>query len=296
MRQLPPNLAEALEHGATTHARCWRVQRTDGVVLGFTDHDQHLSFDGVDYAPETGFAPSAIEAGTGLAADTHEVAGALSSDQITAEDISRGVYTGAEVMLFLVDWQNTQNRVLISRGQIGEIRLGDIAFEAEITGMADRLNQPVGKAFLHTCECRLGDAKCGVDLTIPRNRGTGTAIASADPQQIGATGLSVYPPGWFTNGRLTWTSGANTGLEGHVKAHLPLGDEALIELWLAPPLPVSAGDTFEITAGCDKTGRTCALKFENIENFRGFPHIPGDDVAASYPNTGGAHDGGSLFR
>ncbi|MFK7945716.1 MAG: DUF2163 domain-containing protein [Paracoccaceae bacterium] len=296
MRQLSPELQQSLDSGASTLARCWLVTRTDGVKFGFTDHDLTLAFDGISFEPESGFAPSAIEAHTGLAADTHEVTGALSSDRITAEDIARGFYSGAEVTLFLVNWRNVDDRVLLSRGAIGEIRRGDIAFQAEVTGLADRLNQPVGRAFLHTCECRLGDAKCSVNLGDPAFLGSGIVTTAADPQQISAAGLSSFEPGWFTNGRLVWTSGANAGLEGHVKAHLLLGPDALIDLWLAPALPIASGDQFEITTGCDKTAATCAARFGNIENFRGFPHIPGDDAAASYPATGGVHDGSSLFR
>ena len=296
MRQIPPQLQQSLDAGASTLARCWLVTRTDGVSLGFTDHDLTLSFDGISFEPETGFAPSAIEARTGLGPDSHDVTGALSSDRINSDDIKRGLYSGAEVALYLVDWRNIDDRVLLSRGAIGEIRVGDIAFEAEITGLADQLNQPVGRAFLFSCECRLGDAKCGVDLTDPAFLGNGLVTIADDPQQIGAVGLSAFEPGWFTNGRLVWTSGANQGLESHVKAHLNLGSDALIDLWIAPPLRVEPGDQFDITAGCDKTAATCAARFGNIENFRGFPHIPGDDVVASYPSTGGGHDGGSLFR
>ena len=75
-----------------------------------------------------------------------------------------------------------------------------------------------------------------------------------------------------------------------------IGAEVLIELWLSPALPVAPGDTFDVTAGCDKTASTCASRFGNIEQFRGFPHLPGDDIVAAYPAQGGGHDGGSLFR
>jgi len=51
-----------------------------------------------------------------------------------------------------------------------------------------------------------------------------------------------------------------------------------------------------VTAGCDKGAATCREKFDNILNFGGFPHMPGEDWATGYPNTGGGHDGGSLFR
>jgi uncharacterized phage protein (TIGR02218 family) len=61
------------------------------------------------------------------------------------------------------------------------------------------------------------------------------------------------------------------------------------------PEPLAAGDTFTVTAGCDKHFDTCVAKFNNAVNFRGFPHIPGNDFVVRYPVSGEpGHDGGSL--
>ena len=296
MRALPSALQAALDSGATRLARCWKVVRSDGSTLGFTDHDRVLSFDGVDYEPESGFSPSAIESGTGLAADTHEVAGALSSERITDSDIARGLYDRAEVTLYLVDWIDPSVGTVLSRGLMGEIRHGALAFEAEVTGLSDLLSQPVGRAYVHSCPCRLGDAKCGVDLSAPEHSGFGTIAAVAGSQRFEAAGLAGFADGWFSGGLLRWTAGANAGAEGHVKIHLLAGQSAVIELWLSPAFAMSSGDAFTLNTGCDKTAGTCAAKFGNLANYRGFPHMPGDDVAAAYPSDGGRHDGGSLFR
>jgi uncharacterized phage protein (TIGR02218 family) len=297
MRALPASLKAALDGGATRLARCWRLTRRDGVVMGFTDHDRALSFEGVTYEPDAGFAPSALEATTGLSPDTHEVTGALNSARITEADIARGAYDGAEVVLYLVDWADPASRLLVSRGLIGEIRRGDNGlFEAEITGLSDRLGQPFGRAYLAGCSCRLGDAKCGVDLSLPQHRGQGAVLSLEGSQQFTVSGIAGFPQHWFAGGRLTWTTGANSGLAGHVKSHLRGGTATIVELWLSPPMAIAAGDAFEVTAGCDRTAETCRDKFGNLLNFRGFPHMPGDDVVASYANSGGANDGGSLFR
>lgn len=296
MRALPQTMRDALASGATTHARCWAVTRTDGVVLGFTDHDRPLSFDGITFEASTGLNAEAVESSTGLSADSHAVTGALSSEAITDEDIERGFYDGAEVVLWLVDWRDPASRLLLSRGHIGEIRRGRAAFEAEVVGLAERLNQPYGRAYLHACDRRLGDAKCGVDLSDPAYLGTGVVEALIDPHRFMVSGLEGFERGWFDGGRLEWTSGANAGVEGHVKTHLAPSGGATVELWLTPPLPVTAGDGFTVTAGCDKRIETCKGKFNNLMNFRGFPHMPGDDWAASYVNQKGNHDGGSLFR
>ena len=46
MRSLSPAMQAALSREATTLARCWRLARRDGLVLGFTDHDRDLVLDG----------------------------------------------------------------------------------------------------------------------------------------------------------------------------------------------------------------------------------------------------------
>ena len=68
-----------------------------------------------------------------------------------------------------------------------------------------------------------------------------------------------------------------------------------VDLWRAPGTPASAGDGFQIIAGCDKQFATCREKFENSARFQGFPFLPGEDWATTYPAEGERHDGGSLF-
>src|SRR3546814_3809644 len=65
MRAIPEALAEALDAPLTTLAFCWRVQRADGVALGFTSHDRPLVADGMAFSPAPGMVPSAVShAGT----------------------------------------------------------------------------------------------------------------------------------------------------------------------------------------------------------------------------------------
>ena len=40
--------------------------------------------------------------------------------------------------------------------------------------------------------------------------------------------------------------------------------------------PPAVGDTFIVTAGCDKRFETCKTRFSNASNFRGFPAMPGN--------------------
>ena len=54
------------------------------------------------------------------------------------------------------------------------------------------------------------------------------------------------------------------------------------------------GDAFFATAGCDKQFATCSAKFGNGVNFRGFPHMPGEEIVLRCPNQGDANNGAPL--
>src|SRR6185436_14194627 len=110
-----------------------------------------------------------------------------------------------------------------------------------------------------------------------------------------AAGPDGFADGAFTAGKLTFTSGANAGFAVEVKVHRLALDGVLIELWQKAPEPIAASDAFTVTAGCDKRFATCRDRFANGVNFRGFPHIPGNDVVVrvAVPGEPG-NDGGSL--
>jgi uncharacterized phage protein (TIGR02218 family) len=61
-----------------------------------------------------------------------------------------------------------------------------------------------------------------------------------------------------------------------------------------PVRPIAIGDAFLATAGCDKQFATCSAKFGNGVNFRGFPHMPGEEAVLRYPNQGDANNGAPL--
>ncbi len=305
MLALPPALAEALAEGATTLCRCWLLTRRDGTTLGFTDHDRPLGLDGVVCAPEAAVSASALERAEGLAVDSVEIVGALRGDAVRDADIERGLYDGAEIALWLVDWRAPENRVLSHRGRLGEIRRvsGPVAapdappdaedgrFEAEIEGLSESLNRPQGRQLLGVCDARLGDGRCGVDLAA-RAR-SGRVLAVEAPHRIAVAGLDDAPSGAFSRGALTWTSGPNAGDALPIKRHAKDGARSLLDFWSAPSRPIAADDAFSAEPGCDKRFETCRDVFQNALNFRGFPHTPGDDWIASYPAEGGRHDGGA---
>ncbi len=294
MKSLSPALQSHLDEGTTTLAWCWRVARGDGVVLGFTDHDRTLVFAGTNYEPGSGFTASEVRSGSDLSVDAQDAEGVLSSDRITETDILDGRWDNAEVELWRVNWASPGQRVLMRCGAIGQIRRGRLAFVAEVRSLTHVLGQTVGRTFQATCDAALGDGRCGVDLDDPAYRGTGEVVAILRDRAFIASGLGGFADGWFGLGALDWTSGANAGRRAEVLMHEKAASIVTLTLLEAPVRPLSEGDGFIIRAGCDKRLDTCRAKFGNVANFRGFPHIPGQDAVIRYATQDGGHEGAVL--
>lgn len=295
MRPISDLLAGRLS-GATTLCHCWRLTLRDGGQMGFTDHDGDLTFDGVNFLAGSGLDPSAMESDGGFVIGGGEVSGALTSAALTEADIAAGRYDGASVETWLVDWMAVDARVLLDTGVIGEVRRSEFAFTAEIRSITHELDQPVGRYFQSGCAADLGDVRCRVDTTDPAFRASGR-IVSTDGRMTLALDAMGYADGWFTNGVAQFVEGVNAGLKVAIKSHVAEPDGMTIALWTPISRTIAVGDLINLIAGCDKRLTTCAGKFANQINFRGFPHIPGIDVLLSYANANmPAMDGGSLFR
>jgi uncharacterized phage protein (TIGR02218 family) len=295
MRAIPSALQDKLNSGVTTLCRCWRITRRDGAVQGFTDHDEEVDLDGLVCRAGTGLAGAELTAQLGLAVTGSEISGALSDEALSEADLAAGRYDAATIEIFLVDWSEPSLFVLLSKGTLGEVRREGEAFVAEMRSLADRLNEESGRRYSATCSADLGDARCTVDLDDPAYRGEGAISALDATSSFLAGGLDAFADGWFTAGRLAWTSGANAGLAVEVKRHRAGESGVVLDLWQAMPEPLALGDTFFVTAGCDKRFATCRERFANAVNFRGFPHMPGNDFVARYAVAGEpGHTGKSL--
>ncbi|KIC22642.1 DUF2163 domain-containing protein [Leisingera sp. ANG-Vp] len=282
-----------MQSGNTTVCRAWAVERRDGTVLGFTDHDCALSFDGISFQPGSGLTARAVQQATGLSVDNTEALGVLSDAAVREEDIEAGRYDGAGVRCWLVNWRDVAMRWLQFRGSIGEIRRAGGAFEAELRGLTDALNQPQGRIYQKPCTAVLGDASCRFDLATP---GYATELEAGEVERNEVfrwEALPGFEPDWFTGGRLSVLSGAAEGLWAAIKADRSREDGRSITLWEPVRALVAPGDSVRLEAGCDKRMETCRLKFNNLLNFQGFPDIPGEDWVMAVPRQSGSNTGGS---
>jgi uncharacterized phage protein (TIGR02218 family) len=259
----------------TTLALCWRLDRADGVTLGFTTHDRDLAVGGVVYAASPGMLPSAVRQSDGFDVDTLDVEGALTHDAITADDLAAGRWDGAVLSLFAADWSDPAAPVQpIARGEIGDVSIRDGAFTAELRGPTALLERPVVEQTSPDCRASLGDARCRIDLAPRRRMVRVLAVAGRV-----VTVDTVEPsPGAYAYGRLRWLEGANAGLAALVAG----SDGATVSLREAPAFAVAEGAMVELTEGCDRRLETCRDRFANVAHFRGEPYLPGNDLLTRY--------------
>lgn len=297
MRAASAGLITHLASGSRTMARLWKVTRTDGQVFGFTNYDAELVLDGLTYRADLGINASAVQTTAGLAVDNLDVTGFLSSGTLTAADVEKGLWDHAEVLLRECNWADLTMGVLKEkRGWVGQIETTDAGYKAEFRGLATKLNAAIGRLVAPGCPFALGDSDCQVDLTEHTASGTVTAVVdrrvfdtdlSAATVRLTPSTTGAPDDGYFSDGLLTWTSGANNaGLQMDVKLYTVDGR---IELHLPMGADIEAGDEFSIVAGCNKalgdadTTGHCVNRFDNAVNFGGDPFVPGLDATVMAP-------------
>ena len=161
----------------------------------------------------------------------------------------------------------------IFRGMAGEVDCTTSAAYVTCNDYKSLLSQQMPRnVYQGSCRHRVYDSRCTLNAATYTK--TGAAAAGTTRGNIVA---SVAAPGGsatFTLGTLTMTSGNNAGFSRMV-ARWSGSAFALLNPF---PFDVAVGDTFSVTAGCDKTQATCTL-FSNINNFGGYPYIPIPEVS-----------------
>lgn len=263
-----------LQSDLMTLAFCWRLARRDGIMIGLTSHDRDLVMGGLHYRATPGMMPSAIERSAALDPDRVDLTGVLTSDAISADDLAAGRWDGAQLRLYAVDWQAPDAApLLLVTGSLGAVQMAGERFEVELSGPASALEARLVDVTSPSCRAALGDKACRVDLA-----GRTISVSVSAQVESRLTVQSALVPGVYAYGQLRWASGANAGLSSFILSN----DATSVTLGEAPRLPVLPGDRAMITEGCDRRFATCTGRFANALNFRGEPHLPGNDVLTRY--------------
>ena len=258
----------------TSVAMCWRLERSDGAGLALTSHDQPVRSEGIEHEPEPGIVPAAVTRRLGLEPHSGEVAGALSSEALDSADLALGRWDGARVSLSVADWQDEEaSPIPLISGEIGSVSIDGDSFSVDLRGAAAKLDDAICPATSAECRAQFGDKQCRVDLA------GRTIVAAVVSSSGGELTLDRSFDDKFVLGRLRYLSGANCGVTTVVLAV----DGAAVTIRDLPRASIDDGCRVELREGCDKRLQTCVERFANAINFRGEPHLPGNDLLTRYP-------------
>lgn len=268
----------------TTWAVCWAFWKGDE-VLKQTSHDAPIEvsltsdeygLNGTYESNTVPFQSSALQTSSDLAVSNMDVDALLDAAGVTEQQIVAGEMDDVWFTLFMVNWRNpTNSGIVVKRGIVGNVRtFAQSLMKGELRGLSQFLAQTTMETYGPVCRAELGDARCKIDLA-PLTL-TGDVDSIQVQRRIFTTGARTGSPsadaGWYVNGVLEMTSGANVGVRIPVKTDDGTGE---IELFYSLPYDLQIGDTYSLTPGCDKKRLTCKSKFNNIVNRRAEDYIPG---------------------
>ncbi|WP_049810476.1 DUF2163 domain-containing protein [Variovorax paradoxus] len=274
-----------------TLARCLRFERRDGVVVTVTGASDDLVILGETYRSRGGVNPMAIGQQMDGAVQNSEVNGALSTDFASEAEIISGLWDGAFVTVFEVNYRDlTMGRLTLQAGTLGNVKAGRSAFTAELRGLLQALQQSVGRVFTPHCLATLGDDQCGVDVESMRFSSTLTGVTN---RRVFTDSAATQVSDWFGAGVLRVESGEMDGAEMEVYGFAG----GVYTLALPLPMNPEIGMAYSVLPGCRKRhergGRNplgvsdCKDKYDNVIRFRGMPPsmFPGNNRILGFGST-----------
>lgn len=247
------------------------------VVLGFTNHDMVLDFDGVFFLPNYGGDPQAREYTEEVNSSTNtETTFFFDSEAISEEDLKDGAWNGAKFTEWIVNWNDPEVRYKIATGYLGRSTTyhnqnGGLSFKIEMRSLIARLQQRNYFITVKLCPKtfgKQGNGNCRKNLFGNIDNLQVTEIINSVTFKVNSTRTI---PNYY--GQLTFTSGNRAGITKLVDSF----DSATKTIKLRNSANnLAVGDTLEAIAKCDRTLKAC-MDFDNTVNFGGFWHVPGID-------------------
>jgi uncharacterized phage protein (TIGR02218 family) len=286
-KTVPAALVTHYGLGTTTVAHGLRIEREDGEIYRFTEHDEDDVISGIDatingtYLRDPGLTVTDIAIASGCDVGNLEIR-TLRVDAIwSAADIMSERWRNASFILFRYNHQSPSDGVeYVLSGTFGEIGMMRNEIVIELHDLRRYLNQPVGDQSSRTCRYRLGDARCMKDISAPPFTVSFAVTSVTDDNRIFRDSARLEAADYFGDGEVRWLTGDNAGAANKIKIY---GVNGTFTLALPTILPIQVGDTGTAIVGCRKR-RTedCSTKFSNVLNFGGEPDRQGgDDISKS---------------
>lgn len=283
MKSASPDLDALLQSGKFVMADLLTLTTVGGTVYRYTSADKNITYGGNTFsANDVLFKRGRTRLIIGVEVDELDLTFYAKSNNLLGgvpflHAVHNRALDGAEVLLergFMPTWNDPVTGALIQfGGRCGPFDLGRAGgARVKVKSDLELLNVKIPRnAYQPGCLHTLFDAGCGLTKA---SFGAATTAASGSTKQVLNCGLA-QAAGYFDQGTITFTSGANNGVTRNVKSYTP----GVVTLSYPLPSTPAIGDGFTAYPGCDKRQATCSGKFSNLANFRGFPYVPAPETA-----------------
>lgn len=283
--------ADMLTHyagGTTSVAHALFVEREDGEMYGWTEHDANDEIDGFTYVcDDPGLEVQAIATAVGTDVGNMQITVVHSGEVFTMLDLIEHKWRNARFLIFR--YNHRASPMVVGdeclAGYFGEIEVGDNTLKIELHDLRRLLNEPIGSARSKFCRYRLGSTTmptgglCMKDISAPPftvpfevTDVTGTARLVFQDDTL------AHDADWFGEGYVEFDGGNLAGIRKKVHAY---DADGTFHLSLPTAVPIQIGDTGIAVVGCRKRHiEDCVLKFTNGINFGGEPHSRSLDTLA----------------
>lgn len=270
--QIPSDLLISIKDVNCTLCRLYKITLFNNDILYLTDADIDVKLNNEVFKKTNGISSSATSSSSAMNVSTFQITGYTDEDTFKTIDLRSGLFSGADVLVMMCNYEHPEyGYASIENGVVGDVTIENQKFTLEIRTLTNQIQQNVGRKHMASCDTDLFSSICGViksDFTF-----NGTVTEVSDLISITDSNLT-QPDGFFDYGLIVFTSGLNKFYSKDIKSFV--GGKVTFQLPFYKEIKV--GDTFEISAGCDKTLDTCITKFNNVVNFQGFPDIPNPEI------------------
>lgn len=276
----------------TKFCQCYKITRRDGISFAFTTHNEPIDFNSATFTPCYSFSPTASE--TGIMANRGvgdvEINGIIGQDYITEHDLAHGLFDGAIVDVYRVEWgESRAGSKRLIRGIISSVSVSKTRYSMQVLTIGQKFDQtPLIDVYTPACRYELGVSPCPFDISTLEYNGTVTGV----PVDAGINrsryrqffdSAITETNGYYSLGKIVWVTGNNAGITSEIKTYDSTTDA--IVLWNPMPFKIEIGDTYTMTPGCDKTRTHHTIKFGlTMDSFGGFPDLPGNDALMRTPD------------
>ena len=234
----------------------------------FTNHDEDIIFKNNRYISNSLLKKKSIKQTIDINFDSSYISFQIDNLSILYSDIINGKYDYMEITISIINYNNLESAFTIQTGNLGKIEYRDNCFYSTINSIKQKLSCNSNHIYSSNCRNLFCDSRCKLNIN---NFSTDINITNNENPYMLILDNNIESD-YYTNGHLILLESPYKNIRYSIKSHYNNKLYLYNPISITEYLPIKA----RIFLNCSKTFKACKEKFNNIINFAGEPHVPGN--------------------